>query len=72
MDHHQTTNPPGRLPALPGQQTSGQAGQTDSTHSTYATDERIDAFCRDLALALRRITGRESQDTLDLPTPVAG
>ncbi|MBN1887056.1 MAG: hypothetical protein JW850_03665 [Thermoflexales bacterium] len=46
--------------------------------STCAVDERIQAFCRELAIELRRITrsqelGREAMlDTPALPKPVQG
>ena len=33
-------------------------------------DDRLDEFCRELALKLRRITGRKLEP--DLPTPISG
>lgn len=37
--------------------------------SSLSDRQRIDAFCRDLALVLRRITGREVDvDTQQIPT----
>ncbi len=41
---------------------------------TPTTNPRVDAFARELALALRRITGRtvEASEEQNLPTPLPG
>ncbi|MBN1887658.1 MAG: hypothetical protein JW850_06695 [Thermoflexales bacterium] len=36
---------------------------TPSPRLPYATDERIDAFCRELAQILRQLTGRQATVT---------